>query len=491
MSDWELIVAFVGEGSEAAFTELVERHVNLVYSAARRLVRDAQLAEDVTQQVFVLLARKAGRFGRDTIVSAWLYRAARNIASESLRRDVRWRRREEIAMAERTEAAVENWSEIEPHLDEVMGKLCSADHDAIVLRYFENKSLRAVAEVLGASEDAAQKRVSRALERLRTLLVQRGVTTTAGVVGACVSAAAVQAAPEGVAKRAADMTHACMPKPSTILPPSGRLVIPALVGVVSIVLFLAHRTNVSLRDELARQQSALNAIQVARDVRQDDEELLRLRKAHFELLSLRGQVAQLRKELRSAPRAKEESEESARAENKEDSIFFTASLTNRVAPRNTLVVGGWMRDGSRGYLLVTPSVDATNSGQLILKSKVVRAPEKFWDEIGWGSYKSDLRRSSLAGVLGPEHIEQLISLLKVMAGADITNESITSVSDGGKASFGWSVSDDAAEETLMMIDVYPRVASDGKAIEVELKPTPAPDGLELRRELAQTPRSGN
>lgn len=77
MSDHELLQSYVQDGSEAAFAKLVERHLNLVYSAARRMVRDPHLAQDVTQEVFTLLARKAGKLGRGTILSAWLYRAAR------------------------------------------------------------------------------------------------------------------------------------------------------------------------------------------------------------------------------------------------------------------------------------------------------------------------------------------------------------------------------------------------------------------------------
>jgi hypothetical protein len=125
-----------------------------------------------------------------------------------------------------------------------------------------------------------------------------------------------------------------------------------------------------------------------------------------------------------------------------------------------------------------------------LRTKAIRAPEEFWSQIGWAAYKSDLRRSALAGVLAPEHIEQLMALLKATNGAEISNESVTPVSDGGNASFGWSVSDEQAEETLMMIDVYPHIASDGKTVEIELKPTPAPPDLELRRAVAQAPRAG-
>src|SRR5690349_17814633 len=137
MNDRELLQDYVQNGSQNAFTQLVERHVNLVYSAGRRLVRDTHLAEDVTQQVFMLLARKAGRLGSSTILSAWLYRAARHVASETVRREFRRRRREQIAVeAVSHSPAEDSWQQIEPLLDAAMSKLGAGDHDAIVLRYF-------------------------------------------------------------------------------------------------------------------------------------------------------------------------------------------------------------------------------------------------------------------------------------------------------------------------------------------------------------------
>ena len=136
MNDRELLQQYVRDGSEAPFAELVERHVGLVYSAALRIVRDAHAAEDVTQQVFALLARKAHQLGAGAIVSAWLYRAARNIASETLRRDRRWRNREHIALAPMNESSAEaTWLEIEPVLDEAMGDLSATDHDAARRRF--------------------------------------------------------------------------------------------------------------------------------------------------------------------------------------------------------------------------------------------------------------------------------------------------------------------------------------------------------------------
>ena len=200
MNDYELLRRYLNDGSQGDFAQLVGRHVNLVYSAANRLVRDPHLAEDVTQQTFVLLARKGGQLGSDTILSAWLYRAALHLASETLRRDGRRHRREQLAVEAMSLATPEAaWQQIEPMLDEAMADLNATEQAAVMLRYFENKSLKEVGAALSFSEDAAQKRVSRAVERLREFFAKRGVTVGASGLVVVISANAIQAAPVGLA----------------------------------------------------------------------------------------------------------------------------------------------------------------------------------------------------------------------------------------------------------------------------------------------------
>ena len=184
--------------SESAFAELVRRHIDLIYSAALRMVCDSHLAEDVTQGAFVALARSAPQLTDRAVLSGWLHRTAQNIAAQTVRTDVRRRAREQ-------EAAVMNelfttepdggWEQIAPHLDAALGELGEADRDALLLRYFERKSAQEMAQVLGVSDEAAQKRVSRAVERLREFFAKRGVTVGASGLVVVISANAVQAAP--------------------------------------------------------------------------------------------------------------------------------------------------------------------------------------------------------------------------------------------------------------------------------------------------------
>jgi RNA polymerase sigma factor (sigma-70 family) len=145
---------------EAAFAELVRRYVDFVYSAARRMVCDPHLAEDVTQGVFVALAKNAGKLANRPVLSGWLHRTAQNIAAQTVRTTERRRAREQEATAMNELLSAESdvsWENIGPHLDAALGELSESDRDALLLRYFERKSACEMAQTLGISDDATQK----------------------------------------------------------------------------------------------------------------------------------------------------------------------------------------------------------------------------------------------------------------------------------------------------------------------------------------------
>ncbi|MBC8097540.1 MAG: sigma-70 family RNA polymerase sigma factor, partial [Akkermansiaceae bacterium] len=201
-TDSQLLRAYAEHRSEPAFAELVRRHVDFVYSAALRMVCDSHLAQDVTQGVFVALAKSATQLVDRPVLSGWLHRTAQNIAAQTVRTDVRRRAREQEAAAMNELLAVEadaDWEHIAPHLDTALGELSEPDRDAVLLRYFEKKSAQEMAEHLGISDDAAQKRVSRAVERLREFFAKRGVNVGTSGLTVVISANAVQAAPVGLA----------------------------------------------------------------------------------------------------------------------------------------------------------------------------------------------------------------------------------------------------------------------------------------------------
>jgi RNA polymerase sigma factor (sigma-70 family) len=192
-SDLDLLREFARGNSQDAFSEIVRRHLNLVYSAALRQVRSPQLAEEVAQSVFADLARVAATPSSPQTLTPWLYAVTRRTAIDAIRKESRRQLREQTAMEmNNMNATANDWTQIEPLLDDAMAALDETDRSAILLRYFENKNLREVGEALGASEDAAQKRVSRAVERLREYFSKSNVTIGAGGLAVLISANAVQ-----------------------------------------------------------------------------------------------------------------------------------------------------------------------------------------------------------------------------------------------------------------------------------------------------------
>jgi len=200
--DMSLVREFAASQSDPAFATLVNRYIGLVHSAARRQVGDDHLAEEITQAVFIILARKAAALGPTTVLSAWLYRTTRYAVADAVKTRRRRAAREQEAYMQSILDEPDTgraWTHLAPLLDDAMAGLGETDRAALVLRYFENKSAREIAAALKLEEATAQKRLTRALDKLRARLVKRGVTLTAAVIAGAISANAVLAAPAGLA----------------------------------------------------------------------------------------------------------------------------------------------------------------------------------------------------------------------------------------------------------------------------------------------------
>ncbi|MGO8701202.1 MAG: RNA polymerase sigma factor [Limisphaerales bacterium] len=199
INDWSLLRQYVERRSEPAFETLVRRHLDMVYSTAWRQAGDADLAEEVTQAVFVLLARKAPGLGEGVVIAGWLYRTSCLTARRALRDQTRRRIKDrEAAEMKLTDSNDEVWTRLMPFLDPALANLAEEDRMAIVLRFLERRSFRDVAAASRISEDAAKKRVARALEKLHHIFTRQGLTLGLGVMAAALSAKALEAAPAGL-----------------------------------------------------------------------------------------------------------------------------------------------------------------------------------------------------------------------------------------------------------------------------------------------------
>lgn len=207
-TDKQLLDEYATHGDQQAFAQLVERRVDLVYSAAQRQVRDSHLAQDITQAVFVILARKVHAMANSRVhIAGWLLATTHWVALDALRKLARRRKHERKAAEMSPEASQtpdpseENaWASLAPHLDAALARLREGDRAAIVLRYFEDKSMQEVAAELGVSEAAAKQRVFRAVEKLRKHVGDAALP--AAVIGPAIAASAIKAAPAGLAHAA-------------------------------------------------------------------------------------------------------------------------------------------------------------------------------------------------------------------------------------------------------------------------------------------------
>ena len=281
-TDAELLKRFVAAGSEAAFAEIVHRHLGMVHGTAlRRVGGDAHLAKDVAQAVFVALARKARALRGHRTLAGWLYLSTHHAAAQLVRGEQRRRKREEAhAMHEQLthDPVNADWTRLRPVLDAAMRELGAADREAVLLRYFEQRPFAAIGAALELSEDAARMRVDRALEKLRGLLARHGITSTAAALGTVLSGQAAAAVPAGLAASVCESALAVAVAPAAGIFASGPFLAAAAVAVVGL--------GVAVFSGL-QQRRAETAVAVARQERD----------------AARGEARDLRASLAAAARA--------------------------------------------------------------------------------------------------------------------------------------------------------------------------------------------
>lgn len=333
ITDQALLHEYAAQQSEAAFAELVRRHIDLVYSASLRMVRDAQIAQDVTQDVFIALAHNARQLTERPVLASWLHRTAQNLAANAVRSHVRRRAREQESATMRellSSADDKRWENVAPELDAALGELSEPDRDALLLRYFENKSASEMARILGLSDEAAQKRVTRAIERLRKKFSKRNVVIGASALAGVISANAVQAAPVGLASTittAAALTGTTVYTSTFIA--AGKTIAMTTIQKTAIAtafaivagagIYQTHQTA-KLRGQIAviqKQQGPLNEqirqLESNRDVSAArlasllaENEKLKSGQDLREMMRLRGEVGRMRDELQGVPSVRAE-----------------------------------------------------------------------------------------------------------------------------------------------------------------------------------------
>ena len=313
IEDHALLRRYCADGDEEAFGEVVRRHLGLVYGAALRQVGDPGLAEDVSQIVFTRLAQRPQRIPTRAVLAGWLHADTRLTALQLLRGEQRRKAREAEGIELQRGTSQPDWAKIRPLLDEAIERLGPKDRDLLLLRFFEERSLRQTGAVFGLSEDAARMRVTRALDKLRKLMVARGIRTTEEALSAFLTTQAAQAAPSSLGAYITSSALAATgiaggPAIALLAMSNVKLAVIGLIAAVGMVtpVVWQHRMNTrleienrSLRSELVTQRQLKNdaptpieaALTGSSQLAAKEEELAKLRdalhQAHAELKELR------------------------------------------------------------------------------------------------------------------------------------------------------------------------------------------------------------
>jgi RNA polymerase sigma factor (sigma-70 family) len=451
-TDLQLITRYASQRAEAAFAEIVRRHIDLVHSAALRQVRSRELAEEVAQAVFLELARQAHHLPPRTVLAAWLYHVTRRRAIDVVRREAGRRLREQTAQElQAMNATAEDWTHIEPLLDDAMDALEETDRLAVLLRYFQNKPLHEVGQAMGVTDDAAQKRVRRAVERLREFFAKRGVTVgTSGLV-VVISANAVQAAPVGLvltistaAAAIAGTTFATSVTTIAMISLKKTLIMAGLIGGGFLASFvIQQRVNSGLRAELATLRGKMsNNTNASMTNLQTSaaEETERAHREHRELLRLRGQNALLRSEMRkyaardgNGNRAVATKEATAVAA--ENTPLVSAAFVARVPTGQTLISGGWVNEpGKRIFMLSTPAStpNADNEGSIDIPTQLIEVSEATWNQLGWEQLRSDPQHE-MQGLLDASQTAQLLKTLNEIGEVTVRSSPRITIPNGQEA----------------------------------------------------------
>ncbi|MCL4178514.1 MAG: sigma-70 family RNA polymerase sigma factor [Verrucomicrobia bacterium] len=488
MDEAQWIAEFRKNRSEDAFASLVRRHVDFVYATALRQVGDCGLAEEITQDVFLVLARKAGSLGRYQTIAGWLYQTTLNRVRQRLRSELRRQRRESIAAELHANAGAGQsiWEPLVPLLDEGLGAIDERDRLALLLHCLEGRGFREVGEALGLGEDAARKRVHRALERLTDFFRRHGFAVPTITAGTALFVGV--SAPASLVGSIVSSGLAAIPTAATL----GVLMTPTmfkaglatlLVAAVATPILLQQATIRRQDAELGRLRDASAELERLREenarlatAQVDTNELNRLRAGNRELMQLRAEVARLR----TAPRSDEVGVEAGLLDTPEgpsESVtnapppVFRAQLQAPVPVGGTLVTGGWMTaPGRRSLVLMTPQLmgEGAADRQVLVESTFVEAPEDVLSEVGLGVLFAETETVTHGYVLAPAEAQEIARRLKETEGVDLISAPRVTLVDGRQA----RISDLGPNRGVrgrrigVSVNLIPHISPDGQTVDL-------------------------
>jgi RNA polymerase sigma factor (sigma-70 family) len=446
------LVDYQQNGSEDAFAYLVERYLPLVSAcAARRARGEPLLVEDIVQRVFIDFARKAKRMKPGGSLGGWLHRHTCFVAGTVMRGERRRRAREEQSEVEMTESD-SAWRQISPIVDAAVDALGQKDRLAVVLRYFEQRDLRTVGAALGVTEDAAQKRVARALEKLRAVLVCRGVVLSAGALAGALANSGASAAPvisaTAVATAALATAGASLSGFSVgnlIMMSKAKLALAAMVAAgIGTTVIVKHLTAIeSEKTSLKNRAAQLEAASVAAGADQTviRAEIERLRADQRDAIKLRGDVVRLRQQIADANAAllaAQKAALTAEAKNRAATATpepaevpeirtFQSQAHAVVKSGDSVILSGWPTGpGKVTFALVTPS--ALGLSQVEIGARLVEMPI---EAAASSPALAGLEKvTNAVSILRPDQVRSLLEAWKQTPEINIVNAPTMTISSG-------------------------------------------------------------